>query len=39
MGSGMDQQPGRRMAQETGEEVTGAGSRRPTERDEGDGPS
>lgn len=39
MGGGMDQQPGRRMAQETGEDVTEAGSQRPTRRDEGDGGS
>lgn len=37
MGGGMDEQPGRRLQQETGEEVTGAGSARPNRRNEDDG--
>ena len=37
MGGGMDEQPGRRLQQETGEEVTGAGSARPGRRSDDDG--
>lgn len=37
MGGSMDQQPGRRMQQETGEGVTRAGSQRPTERSDDHG--
>lgn len=34
LGSGMDQQPGRRLQQETGEDATGAGGARPNRRTE-----
>lgn len=37
LGGGMDEQPGRRMQQETGEDISGAGSQRPNRRSDDDG--